>query len=83
MKPQFTPVKPVLIWVVYFNRPDFPNQYVAKLFLAEKNTTTLFSNDKLEPVRDWIQEKGWEKGTVPVKLDRPPMEEEHVLEVWL
>ena len=65
------------IWVVYERPSDFPNCYVARLWIGETPTDELIAATDVDDIRNALAERGL------VKLDRHPQDDPRILETWL
>lgn len=66
------------IWVVYDHPKDFPNNFVARLWVGERPTDTMMICPDLERLRDEINRRG-----ATVKLMRHADDDPKILETWL
>lgn len=65
------------IWVVYDHPNDFPNIYVARLWVGLRATEEFIVSPDLEGLRDVLIGRGL------VKLDRMEGDDPAILETWL
>ncbi len=68
----------VPIWVVYDHPRDYPNNYVARLWLNESPTTMHMISPDLELLRREINRRG-----ATVKLMPLPGDDPVILETWM
>lgn len=64
------------IWMVYKFPKDFPDKYVARLFLLAQPTSTVLVEESLERIRERLP-----RGLCC--LPRLDGDEPHIVEVWL
>ena len=65
------------MWVVYERPKDFPNCYVARLWIGEMPTEELMVSTNVDDIRRALQGRGL------VKLMRDPEDGPQILETWL
>lgn len=65
------------IWTVYDHPRDFPNVFVARLWMNDKPTGEIMLSRDLEKLRDMLQAKGL------VKLMRHETDDPVIVETWL
>ena len=65
------------IWVVYDHPKDFPNNYVARLWIGEKLTGDMMIAPDIDMLRDELERRGLVK-LMPQEGDDPV-----ILETWL
>jgi hypothetical protein len=65
------------IWVVYDHPTDFPNNFVARLWLGERVTVAMMIGPNLDRLRAELERMGL------VRLDRQPGDDPKILETWL
>jgi hypothetical protein len=65
------------IWTVYDHPKDFPNRFVARLWIGERATGNVIVEQNLNVLRDRLEGMGL------VKLMRQPSDDPVILETWL
>ena len=64
------------MWVIYENPKDFPDKFVARMFINDKPTGNIYVGDTLEDVRKIIPQG-------LALLPRFPQDDPKMVEVWL
>ena len=62
--------EPFKVWVIYNRPPDFPNNYVARLWVDEQLTSEMMICPRLEMIEDQLRRMGLAK-LMPMDGDDP------------
>ena len=65
------------IWTIYDHPTDYPDNFVARLFLLDKPTTYLVIASTLDDLRGAMREAGL------IQLDRSPGDDPKIVETWM
>jgi hypothetical protein len=65
------------IWTVYDHPKDFPDVYIARLFIGETPTEKTMAHPNLEALRRQLRNKGF------VRIIRAETDDPVILETWL
>lgn len=65
------------VWVIYDHPSDYPDCYVARLWINDQPTANTIASTDLEKLRDAMEEMGLSK-LLPLEGDQP-----HIIETWL
>jgi hypothetical protein len=71
------PQGPLPIWTIYEQPEDFPNCFVARLWLGEEATAEIMVCPDLEPIREALRQKGL------VVIPRDDDDDPVIVESWL
>ena len=69
--------EPLRIWVVYEHPTDYPDSYVARMWLNEKPSGSVVICPTLGMLRDHLLEMGL------TPIDRDPKDDPKIVETWL
>ena len=65
------------IWTVYDHPSDFPDKFVARLFLNDQPTTAVLVADDLKTIRGQLRNKGF------TRLMRAEEDDPVIVETWI
>lgn len=65
------------IWVIYDHPRDFPDKFVARLWLGEKPTEEVMISGNIRALRMQLQREGF------VRLERRYEDDAKIVETWL
>lgn len=69
--------KPLEIWTIYYNTVDYPDSYVARMFLNDKPTDSTIIGNNLTELRDLMQGLGL------FNIGRQPGDDPVIVESWI
>lgn len=69
--------RPLASWTLYDHPRDFPDEYVARLFEDGKPTRLALRCAELEPLRNYMRERGL------VRFTRAESDSPVIIETWL
>lgn len=67
----------IVMWTIFDHPADYPDGYVARLFVLGKPTENVIRTRQLDPLRGAMLDMGL------VKLARMPEDHPHIVEVWM
>lgn len=68
---------PIEMWCVYDHPRDYPNSFVARLFVGEKATEQHIIAMDLETIRVFMANNGYSR------IHRYPEDDPRIVEIWL
>jgi hypothetical protein len=67
----------IRLWVIYDKPKDYPDKFVARLFLNNTPTERTIACESIEPIRSQLEQYGF------VNIGRQPLDEVQIVEVWI
>lgn len=75
--PSTEPAPGLPIWVIYDHPTDWPDHYVARLWIGERPTGDMVLTFDLDLMREHLASRGF------VRFDRVPEDDAKIVETWL